>query len=168
MRLFLLLAILRRYWLANCVLKFFATRYREENSISFAQNPSQKRLFDVLFILQQLNSEQEIEQFISQTQAMAPVEILHASLYLISFEEWELAPLLVWFVPLCDVVSDAARRVFRPFAAAKLDRAAHTRPAMRPILALLPAGAVESECAGSGVCCFGAGRVGLCGIEEVC
>ena len=76
-----------------------------DSSLSFAGDPAQNRLFDVLSVLQQLNSKQEIEQFVSQTKAMTPVEILYASLYLVSFEEWELAPLLVCFCVLFVVVS---------------------------------------------------------------
>lgn len=92
-----LLRLHHRYWLASCVLKCFVTRCVAENSIAFAETPSQERVFDVLFVLQQLQSEQEIAQFVSQTQAMTPTEIFYSSLYLISFEEWELAPLLVLF-----------------------------------------------------------------------
>lgn len=98
-------SILHRYWLANCVLQCFATRFSMDSSLSFAGDPAQNRLFDVLSVLQQLNSKQEIEQFVSQTKAMTPIEILYASLYLVSFEEWELAPLLVCFCALFVVVS---------------------------------------------------------------
>ena len=62
----------------------------------------------MLSVLQQLNSKQEIGQFVSQTKAMTPIEILYTSLYLVSFEEWEqweLAPLLVCFCVLFVVVS---------------------------------------------------------------
>lgn len=155
-------SIPRRYWLANCVLQCFATRFSTDSSLSFAVDPAQNRLFDVLSVLQQLNSKQEIGQFVSQTKAMTPIEILYASLYLVSFEEWELAPLLVCFCVLFVVVSHTTWRLFSPLAAAKLGRTAHNGSAMQPLLALLLVGAVQSGWASGRVCGFGDGRCGVC------